>query len=74
MKVEQKTRTNDELEDFDYRDRLEILIDGKSVFEVWDGEPEDSNLSRDFNDCFSIVDLMKHSHQAGLDGEEFIVV
>lgn len=55
----------------DFRRRLVIKIDGKIVFEVRDGEPEDSNLYRDFRDCFKITDLMKRAWEAGKVGEKF---
>lgn len=69
MKVKEIVTQNPD----DYRSRLSIEIDGKSVFLVRDGEPEDSNLSRDFSDCYSIVDLMERAYEAGKNGEEFEV-
>ena len=71
MKVTVKSFTNAEIERRDYRDVLEIGIDGLRCFSVFDGEPEDANLSRDFCDCFSIPELMKKAYQAGLNGEPF---
>jgi hypothetical protein len=57
--------------DDDYRQTLTIEVDGKGIFGVGDGEPEDSNLSRDFSDCFSITDLMKMAYDAGKNGEDW---
>lgn len=54
----------------EYRQFYEIEIDGTQVFSVGDGEPEDSNLSRDFNDVFAIPDLMRRVYEAGQQGEE----
>ena len=48
-----------------------IEIDGTPVFYVIDGEPEDSNLYRDFRDCFKITELMKRAWEAGKKGEAF---
>ncbi len=53
----------------DYRDYLKIEINEKTVFSAMDGEPEDNNLSRNFNDCFSITDLMKLAYKAGAAAE-----
>ncbi len=58
----------------DYRSAMSISIDDKKVFDVMDGEPEDSNLSRDFNDCYSIGDMMRAAYEAGKAGETFEVV
>jgi hypothetical protein len=55
-------------------DILVIYINDKRVFYAMDGEPEDSNLSRDFNDCWSIPDLMKTAYEAGKNGEPFTVI
>jgi hypothetical protein len=71
MKVIIKSRTSEELEEFDFRDHLTIEVDGKIVFDVSDGEPEDGTLSRDFCDCFSIGDLMEMAYNAGKNGESF---
>lgn len=59
--------------DEDYRSGLEIKVNDKEIFSVSDGEPEDSNLNRDFNDCYKIPELMKMAYEAGKAGEEFIV-
>lgn len=74
MKVELRTRNEEELEDYDYRDMVEIYVDGEKVFSVQDDEPEDSNLSRAFSDCYNIDSLMKMAYEAGKRGEEFIIV
>ena len=50
---------------------IRILADGKTVFSVSDGEPEDANLSRDFSDCWEVPNLMKKAYEAGKRGEEF---
>lgn len=50
---------------------LEIEIDGRNSFSVYDGELEDNNLSRNFNDCYKIADLMNLAYNAGKNGEPF---
>lgn len=54
----------------DYRKYLAIEIDGKIVFNFLDGEPEDAILSRDFNDCYKIVGMLKKVYKAGLNKKE----
>ena len=73
MEVKVLKCSEKQLEDRDYRDILEIYINGKRVFSVGDGEPEDSNLSRDFNDCWKVTDLMRQAYDAGKNGEEFML-
>ena len=70
MNVIIKTRGTESLEKHDYRDMMSIYIDGNKVFCVSDGEPEDANLSRDFNDCLNIGNLMKQAYAAGKSGKE----
>ena len=62
MKITIKSRSDKNYEECDYRNAIEISIDGKRVFEVADGEPEDSNLSRDFNDCWKIPELLESAY------------
>lgn len=53
-----------------HNDFLTIKIDGKVVFNVFDGEPEDNTLSTNFLDCYNIPKLLKRAFTAGkLDGE-----
>jgi hypothetical protein len=73
MKIEFITRGEEYIEACEYRDEVTINIDGKQVFSVQDDEPEDSNLSRSFSDCYGIVDLMKRAYEAGKAGESFII-
>jgi len=57
-------------DDNEYRDSFDIEIDGKSAFSVEDGEPEDSNLSTDFNDVVNIPALMHQMYELGKAGVE----
>lgn len=36
-----------------------------------DGEPEDANISRDFNDIKNIPGLLKEAYEAGKRGEDY---
>ncbi len=65
MKVTLTLTTNDE-----WRQFYDVDVDGKRVFSVGDGEPEDSNLSRDFRDVHKLPDLMRMAYEAGQRGEE----
>ena len=71
MDVKIITRTEEEIEECDYRDALHIYIDGEVVFKVNDGEPEDSNMSRDFSAVYGIGELLALAHKAGEEGETF---
>jgi len=55
----------------DWRRSLTIEIDGDRVFSVSDGEPEDTNLGRNFRDCYKVVDLLKLAWLAGKAGQSF---
>ena len=71
MKVKQITRSQSALENSDYQDKVQIEIDGKLVFQVHDGEPEDNDLSRNFSDVYEIGELLKLAYQAGKQGKSF---
>jgi len=69
MKVKVFSFSEKGFEDNDCRSFLKITIDDKTVFDVSDGEPEDANLCRDFNGCWSIPSFIRKAHGAGLNGE-----
>jgi len=69
MKILWKNRSEKEVANCDYRSAVEIEIDGKRAFNVGDGEPEDSNLARDFNDIYHLPAIFRQIHEAGLRGE-----
>lgn len=69
MKLVWKNRSSKEIENCDWRSAVQVEIDGKRVFNVWDGEPEDSNLGRDFNDVYRLPEVFRMIHEAGLRGE-----
>ena len=70
MKISIETPTEEGVIDRDYRYFLNIFIDEKSVFSVFDGEPEDNNLSRNFSDCWGISKLLKRVFEAGKNNEQ----
>lgn len=70
MKIEVLSLTDEAIGERDYCDIMQILINGKSVFAVWDGEPEDNNLARNFNGCYQVGELLKQAFEAGKNGEE----
>ena len=71
MKVTVTTYTEEALGKREYSDGVQILIDDKKVFSVFDGSPEDNTLSRNFNDCYSIGGLLKKAYMAGKMGYDF---
>ena len=73
MKVEVLTLTEEGLEERDFSDALIIKVDGEKIFKFFDGEPEDNTLSRNFNDVFNIVAVIKKAYEAGKEGEELVV-
>jgi hypothetical protein len=66
MKVKVVTTTDSE-----YNQSMEIYIEKHLAFSVYDGEPEDNNLGRNFEDCFSVPELMKKAYEAGKNGQKF---
>lgn len=54
-----------------YKIRVETDNGGRDQVSFYDGEPEDNNLARNFNDVYSIVGLMEMAYEAGKRGEEW---
>jgi len=50
---------------------ISIVADGKRIFSVHDGEPEDNNTGRNFQDCISVASLMEEAYKAGKSGEDW---
>ena len=73
MIVTVRSLTQEQLSDNDYRDALEIDVDGK-VMMFFDGEPEDATIARDFNDVRRIPGMLRLAFEAGASGGEFKVV
>ena len=70
MKVEILSLPDYELKDYDYLDVVEVRIDGKTVWSVFDDEPNGAKLSDSFKDCYRVDVLMKLAYQAGLKKEK----
>ena len=67
-----ETRSSEKFQEKnDWRNLLEIEVDGARVFRFLDGEPEDAKLSRDFNDAYKIVDMLEKAYDAGYKREGF---
>lgn len=71
MKVIVKIREGNDRNDWRQAYEIEAADDQGSrvALSFYDGEPEDANISRDFNDVLSIPDIIKLAHQAGVNGE-----
>lgn len=54
---------------FDYREAYKIEADNGVSASFMDGEPEDANISRDFNDVYQIQYLIERANQLGLEGK-----
>jgi len=73
MKITVTNRSEKAMEKCDYRNAIEYKIETKKEevsLEFYDGEPEDSNLSRDFSDVYCIPDIIAMAYEAGKNGEE----
>lgn len=73
MKLTIIQRSEKEVENCDYRDAIEYIgeYEGKKVeLHFSDGEPEDANLARDFNDVLRIDALVEMAYNAGKNGAE----
>ncbi len=73
MIITQISLTEKAVAERDYCNIYVIEIDGKTVFSVSDGDPEDNNLSRNFNDVYGLLNLLIRVHEAGTKGEKLII-
>lgn len=73
MQIKMISPSDDTLADHDYRSYFKIEIDGKEEISVYDGEPEDSNLSRNFSDIYKLPLLLVKAYEAGKNGEPFVL-
>lgn len=75
VKIVCATRSENYIEECDWRDaiRIEKIKDGtkQQIFLVRDEEPEDSNLSRSFSNCYNVHELIRSAYEAGAAGEEW---
>ena len=73
MLIQIYSLSEEAVENRDYRSALKIEVNNKNTFEVYDGEPEDNSLGRNFSACWDIEKLMKMAYEAGESGEEYTV-
>lgn len=52
-----------------YREAYKIEADNGVSASFMDGETEDANISRDFNDVYQIQYLIERANQLGLEGK-----
>lgn len=71
MKIIVTTRSEQQVENCDYRGAICINVDGKDEFNFSDGEPEDATLGRDFSGVYNITKMMQAAHNAGKNGKPF---
>ena len=71
MKITITSLTKKGLKDRDYRDVVKISVEGGPTLEFFDGEPEDNNMGRNFNDVYQIGELLNKVYQAGKLDEGF---
>jgi hypothetical protein len=74
MKVEIFTLPDAELIDYSNRDVVEVRVDGRTVWSVYDSDPKDATLRGSFADCYRVDVLMKLAYEAGVNKQriEFI--
>ncbi len=53
----------------DFRSSYELKINDIKALRFWDGEPEDNNIGRNFNDVHNILKVIKAAFEAGQKGE-----
>lgn len=71
MKVKILTLTDEASAARDYGQMLVVEVNGNPEIEVYDGEPEDNSLSRNFNGCYGIGKLLEKAYRAGFNKEPF---
>jgi hypothetical protein len=52
---------------------IEILIDERRVFDVFEDDPEDMTFYRTLKDCLKVPELLERAYKAGKAGEEFVL-
>jgi len=73
MKITVLTRSDEQLDEYDYREAFAMQVDDEKVFSVHDGEPEDNSLSRNFSSVYSIPSLLEKAFFAGQNDELFSI-
>jgi hypothetical protein len=73
MKVKVIHRSEKRVEECDYAAAIELTLETKTeskTVSFYDGEPEDNSISRNFNDVYSIEDLIIMAYKAGRREED----
>lgn len=74
MKITITSRTDAQLDKHDWHDRYQVQLETDSGTDITadfhDGEPEDANIGRDFNDVYNIPKMLEAAYAAGKSGEE----
>ena len=65
MNIKIQTLSPTGLENNDWHDIFRILVDNTERFFVFDGEPEDNMLARNFNDTQKLKQLFLDIYSAG---------
>ena len=72
MKITTISSSDKFLEENDWRSHFSLEVETEantSKISFTEGEPEDNNLGRNFNDVYSIEELLEMAHTAGKNGE-----
>lgn len=78
MKITQKILSEKAVELNNDKNALKIIIECDSFIKdlemiFIEDEPEDASLSRDFNDCYTIIEALKIAFESGKNGEKLEV-
>jgi len=68
MKIQIEKFSEKGSESYEYRGFYQIEVDDIKM-RFLDGEPEDANLGRDFNDIYKIKNAIQKAYEAGKNGE-----
>ena len=72
MKIKLIEPTTEYLVEADFQNEYTVVTD-KNKLTFMDGEPEDNNLSRNFNSVYSIIDLIEEAYEAGVKGDKLVI-
>lgn len=73
MKIEFISSSEKWSENHDYRNFYKVMINDKVFMNFHDGEPEDSNLCRDFSDVYKIGELIELISKTAKSNEEITI-
>lgn len=77
MEIIEYSLTEDQIEQNDYKDDYSLTINFENNNNFYlnfiDGEAEDNNLMRNFNDCYWIKEVLIEAYNAGKRNENLII-